>query len=127
MKTYSNVAISEEEKIRDIKYPSLRDICPIWSDRLDKLRKQSLLHLPTPLSTTWFRMWPKVTSNSECIVGEAHGFSPLYNCDECERFADNFSLYFYFHSSIKFDQTIHEFTQHWTERHAYNTSRTSLS
>src|ERR671930_1806288 len=121
MKMDSSVAISEEGKIRNIiNYPSLRDICPIWSDRLDKLRKQSLLHLPTPLSTTWFRMWSKVTSNSECIVGEAHGFSPLYNCDECERFADNFSLYFYFHSSIKFDQTIHEFTQHWSETHMSN-------
>ena len=120
MKTDSSVAISEEEKIRNINYPSLRDICPIWSDRLDKLREQSLLHLPTPLSTTWFRMWSKVTSNSECIVGEAHGFSPLYNCDECERFADNFSLYFYFCSSIKFDQTIQEFTQHWSETHTSN-------
>ena len=120
MKMDGSVAISEEEKIRNINYASLRNICPIWSDRLNKLRKQSLLHLPTPLSTTWFRMWSKVTSNSECIVGEAHGFSPLYNCDECERFADDFSLYFYFHSSIKFDQTTQEFVQHWSETHMSN-------
>src|ERR687887_1535612 len=123
MKMDSSVAISEEEKIRNINYPSLRDICPIWANRLDKLRKQSLLHLPFPLSTTWFRLWPKVTSNSECIVGEAHGFSPFYNCDECERFAHNFSLYFYFRSSLKFDQTTQEFTQHWSETHMSN-SRT---
>ena len=117
MKMYSSVTIPEEEKIRNINHPSLRGICPIWSNHLDKLRKQSLLHLPFPLSTTWFRLWPKVTSNSECIVGEAHGFSPFYNCDECERFADNFSLYFYCHSSTKFEETTQEFTQHWTNKH----------
>jgi hypothetical protein len=127
MKMNSNVAISEEEKIRSSDYISLRDICPIWSNRLDKLSKHSSLHLPTPLSTTWFRLWSKVTSNSECIVGEAHGFSPLYNCDECERFADNFSLYFYFHSSARFDQTTQEFTQHWSERHMHDRVKSNSS
>jgi hypothetical protein len=122
MKTDNNVAISEKEKekIKHNIYSSLRDICPNWSNHLEKLRKHSLLHLPIPLSITWFRWWAKVTPNSECIVGEAHGFSPFYNCDECERFASNFSLYFYIHSSARFDQTIQEFTQHWSERHVYD-------
>jgi hypothetical protein len=123
MKMDSSVTISEEEKIRNINSLSLRDICPIWSDRLDKLRKQSLLHLPTPLSITWFRMWPKVTSNSECIVGGGTWIPPFYNCNECERFADDFSLYFYFRSSIKFDQTTQEFTQHWSETHMSKTGK----
>jgi hypothetical protein len=56
MKTDRKIAISKEGKIGGISYPSLKDICPMWSERLDKLRKQSLLHLPIPFSATWFRM-----------------------------------------------------------------------
>lgn len=116
MKMTNDDAISKEVQIIDVNYPSLRDICPIWSNRLAKLRKQLLPYLPVPFSPTWFSWWSKITSNSECIVGEAHGFAPFYNCDECQRLAGNFSLYFHFHSSMKFDQTIQEFLQHWGEK-----------
>jgi len=51
----SNIAIQGEEKIRNISYPSLRDICHIWSNRLDKLRKQSFVKIvtePAMIATT---------------------------------------------------------------------------
>jgi len=72
------------------------DVAISTSNRLAKLRKQSLPYLPVPFSPTWFRWWSKITSNSECIVGEAYGFAPFYNCDECQRLADNFHFIFIF-------------------------------
>ena len=61
--------VDEEEKQKPL---NLYDIAPRWAKRLEQNK------LPFPLSLTWLKWYFELDSPSKCIVGEAHGYSALY-------------------------------------------------
>ena len=94
---------------------TLSDISPKWAKRLGVSEQQ----LPVPLSITWLRWWFEIIYPPKCVVGEAHGFtrSYTYNCGECGKIGDRFSLYFTFRLSSKLEENKQRFANHWNKEH----------
>jgi hypothetical protein len=93
---------------------TLSDISPKWAKRLGEQQQ-----LPVPLSITWLRWWFEIIYPPKCVVGEAHGFtrSYTYNCGECGKIGNKFSLYFTLHLSSKLEENKQGFVDHWNKEH----------
>ena len=102
----------EEEVIKPL---TLKDISPIWAERLEEQQQQ----LPFPLSIKWFQWHSEIKSASKCVVEEAYGFSSSYihECKECDRISWKFLFYFMMRSHSKLEENKQVFVKHWNERH----------
>jgi hypothetical protein len=113
MKTkYTFVDDGEEE---EEKLPlTLNDIAPHWAKRLEQQKK-----LPFPLSLTWLKWYFELDSPSKCIVGEAYGYSALYEkrCKECNILGWQFGHSFLMHSRSRLQRDVKVFIEHWNEKH----------
>jgi hypothetical protein len=87
-------------------------ISPKWARRLAQ-------PLPTLLSIKWFRWYSEIRRASNCVVGEAHGYSSSYvkNCSECERYSVKFMYSFLIHSASRLENYKSMFVRHWNELH----------
>jgi hypothetical protein len=103
------IAFEKTKEQRD-KESSLSEISPKWAKRLET---------PIPISITWLRWWFEIIRAQKCVVGEAHGFtsSYAYNCRECGKIGDQFSLYFMLRSSSKLEENKRRFVIHWNDNH----------
>ena len=92
---------------------ALDDISPKWAKRLGEQQ------LSVPLSITWLRWWFEIIYPPKCVVGEAHGFtrSYTYNCGECGKIGDKFSLYFTLDLPSKLEENKRRFVDHWNKEH----------
>src|SRR6266513_4216314 len=96
------------------KTQTLKEISPIWAAKLE--RKQ----LPFPLSFTWFKWYFELDSPSKCVVGEAYGFSSVYEdeCDECNRLGWSFGNSFLLRAQSRIEKDKELFVKHWYKIHA---------
>ena len=104
------ICVDEEEKQKPL---NLYDIAPRWAKRLEQNK------LPFPLSLTWLKWYFELDSPSKCIVGEAYGYSALYEkkCKECDKLGWQFGHSFLMHSRLSLQRDVKIFVEHWTERH----------
>ena len=93
---------------------TLGDIAPKWAKRLEDEKK-----VPFPLSFRWFKWYFELDIPRRCVVGEAHGFSSSYEkeCEECNRLGWQFGHSFLVRSRSGLDRDVHNFLQHWNEKH----------
>ena len=98
---------------------NLNDIAPRWAKRLEQNK------LPFPLSLTWLKWYFELDSPSKCIVGEAHGYSALYekSCKECDILGWQFGNSFLMHSRLSLERDVKIFVDHWNKRHNKYTDR----
>jgi hypothetical protein len=96
------------------KTKSFEELCPNWSKAIRDGTSAEQLHIMHP---------------SQCIVGEAHGWSNNYNdnCSDCYRLSARFPSFFSWSCSsqsifrvnneIEFERVKQEFMNHWNEKH----------
>jgi|SRR5215217_3646557 len=108
--------LDEQEKQKPL---NLYDIAPRWAKRLERNK------LPFPLSPTWLKWYFELDSPSKCIVGEAYGYSALYEkkCKECDKLGWQFGHSFLMNSRLSLQRDVKIFVEHWTERHNRSTDR----
>lgn len=96
---------------------TLNDIAPRWSKRLEQKK------LPFPLSLTWLQWYFELDSPSKCIVGEAYGYSALYEkeCKECDILGWQFGHSFLMRSRSGLQRDVKIFVEHWNEKHNIDT------
>ena len=97
-----------------IQNEDLKNICPIWHNRLTSNTK-----FPTYLSLSWFKWFFELDSPKKCIVGEAHNYNSEYekNCKECDLLGWEFGSYFLRNSREEFDRVLKKFIMHWNMKH----------
>ena len=107
---YTFVDDNKEEKKSPV---TLNDIAPRWAKRLEQKK------LPVPLSLTWLKWYFELDSPSKCIVGEAYGYSALYEkrCKECDKLGWQFGHSFLIHSRSGLQRDVKIFVEHWNEKH----------
>jgi hypothetical protein len=94
---------------------TLDTISPTWAKRLEESELLPLLSLER------LRLYLELRDTSNCIVGEAYGFSSsyVYDCKLCSKIGWKFMFYFMIHSYSKLERTKKEFVKHWGEKHHY--------
>ena len=113
MKTKSTFVDYNKEEENEKSQFTLNDIAPRWSKRLEQKK------LPFPLSLTWLKWYFELDSPSKCIVGEAYGYSALYEkrCKECDILGWQFGHSFLMHSRSGLQRDVKIFVEHWNEKH----------
>ena len=111
---YTFVDDSKEQKNSPF---TLNDIAPRWAKRLEQKK------LPVPLSLTWLKWYFELDSPSKCIVGEAYGYSALYEkrCKECDILGWQFGHSFLMRSRSGLQRDVKIFVEHWNEKHNIDT------
>ena len=91
----------------------LEDISPIWASRLKKE------NLPTFMSSNWWKWHYELKKASECVVGEAYGYSSQYapDCNECKRIFVKFLYYFTLNLRGRLESNKQDFVKHWNGEH----------
>ena len=97
--------------------PRLKDICPIWYERLVNEDEDSLYEYKY-LDMNLFE---------SCVVGEKHGFSSVYarhmhthrdNCSTCVILAHSLQRYYRVAGKDRqFTKQLNEFVEHCEEKH----------
>ena len=117
MKTKSTFIDYDREQKNEKSQFTLNDIAPRWSKRLEQKK------LPFPLSLTWLQWYFELDSPSKCIVGEAYGYSALYEkeCKECDILGWQFGHSFLMRSRSGLQRDVKIFVEHWNEKHNIDT------
>ena len=116
--TTQTTCLDEGEKQKPL---DLNDIAPRWAKRIEQNKS------PFPLSLTWLKWYFELDSPSKCIVGEAHGYSALYEkrCKECDILGWQFGLFFDA-LRLSLQRDVKGFVEHWNERHNRYTDRRGI-
>lgn len=99
-----------------LKRLTILEIAPDWANKIRVIGHEGF---PFPLSLKWWRWYFELDSPSKCIVGEAHGYSSIYEkeCKKCDRLGWEFGHSFLIRSREDFRDNIEEFVTHWNEIH----------
>ena len=71
------------------------------------------------MSSNWWKWHYELKKASECVVGEAYGYSSRYthDCGKCNRIGCKFLHYFILNWREKLESNEQDFVKHWNEKH----------